>query len=143
MDEAAEISNRPKPQLLAEERRDEFNRLAAAGQAPDLRGANLANLDLRGYALRGLDLSGAYLRGTNLSGQDLTGCNLKGVSLKGARISGVLFPENISPQEIRLSVELGTRIRMDDAAKHLRLLAGMVGELYKHLKERDGRAAQA
>lgn len=134
-----DINARPKPALLAEERRDEFNRLAAAGQAPDLRGANLANLDLRGYALRGLDLSGAYLRGANLSGQDLTDCNLSGVSLKGARVSGVLFPENVRAQEIRLSVDLGTRIRTDAAARHLRLLAGLVGELYKHVKERDGK----
>jgi|GEM_PF-477324 len=134
----ADISAIPKNPLLTEERHEEFNRLVESGQAPDLRGANLASLDLRCYNLRGMDLSGAYLRAANLSGLDLTGCNLKGASLRGARISGTLFPDNISPQEIRLSVELGTRIRTDDSAKHLRLLAGLAGELMKHFKERQG-----
>ena len=133
-----DVSSQPKNPLLTDERHQEFNRLAAAGQAPDLRGANLASLDLRCYDLRGLDLSGAYLRGANLSGLDLTGCNLKGASLRGARVSGALFPDNIPPQEIKLSVELGTRLRADDSARHLRLLAGLAGELLKQCKERQG-----
>lgn len=112
MTEKTEISRRPKPTILFEENIEEFNRLAKAKQAPDLKNTNLAGLDLRKAQLRGLDLSGAYMRGANLAGMDLTGCNLQGVSLRGAHISGTLFPVNVSAEEIRLSVEYGTRIRI-------------------------------
>ena len=106
-----DISRLPKERLLFEDNRDEFNRLVQAGQAPDLRGANLSGLDLRGAELAGLDLSGAYMRGTNLSGVDLTGCNLAGASMRYALISGTLFPVDVAAEEIRLSLEHGTRIR--------------------------------
>jgi uncharacterized protein YjbI with pentapeptide repeats len=61
--------------------------------------------------LKDADLSGAYLRGANLSGQDLSLAKMHGASLKSAKISGCLFPASISAEEIRLSVDLGTRLR--------------------------------
>lgn len=111
MAEKEVISLKPKEELLFEENLPAFNRLKAEGKAPDLRQANLSGLDLRKADLKGLDLTGCYLRGANLCGLDLTGCNLQGASLKGALVSGALFPENISAEEIRLSIDHGTRVR--------------------------------
>ena len=76
--------------LIREENWDEFNS-QAKGTPPQL-----ANADLRMADLRGLDLSEA---------------DLHGASLHEARISGVFFPANLAPEEIRLSVLLGTRMR--------------------------------
>lgn len=126
----------PRAELLLEENLERFNDLVRQGQPPDLRGANLAGLDLRQALLRGLDLAGCYLRGANLKGVDLSGCNLKGASLRGAQVSGTLFPENISPQELRLSLELGTRIRVQDDSKNLKLLLGLMSEVYKMVREK-------
>ena len=126
----------PHFEMLLEENQERFNDLARQGQAPDLKGANLAGLDLRKAQLQGLDLSGCYLRNANLKGVDLTGCNLKGVSLRGAQVSGALFPDNISPQELRLSLELGTRLRAQDDSKNLKLLLGLMSEIYKMAKEK-------
>jgi hypothetical protein len=44
-------------------------------------------------------------------GLDLSEADLHGASLHEARISGVFFPANLAPEEIRLSVLLGTRMR--------------------------------
>ncbi|MEW6261542.1 MAG: pentapeptide repeat-containing protein [Thermodesulfobacteriota bacterium] len=112
MNQNKEIRLAPKPSVLFEENIDEFNRLVESGRPPDLKNANLAGLDLRRARLAGLNLSGCYLRGANLSGLDLTGCNLAGASLRGAHISGTLFPDNLSAEEIKLSVEYGTRLRI-------------------------------
>jgi uncharacterized protein YjbI with pentapeptide repeats len=108
----SEISRAPKPEIIFEENLKKFNELVELGKQPDLRNANLSGLDLRSAKLTGLDLSGCYFRGANLSGLDLSGCNLQGASLRGARISGVLFPADVSAEEIRLSVDFGTRIRV-------------------------------
>ena len=108
----SEISRAPKPEIFFEENLEQFNALVEQGKPPDLRNANLSGLDLRRARLTGLDLSGCYFRGANLSGIDLSGCNLQGASLRGARVSGVLFPADVTAEEIRLSVELGTRIRV-------------------------------
>ena len=111
MNPGNDIRNQPKVELLFEENIDTFNRLVAQGRPPDLRGRNLSGLDLRRAHLKGLNLAGAYLRGANLSGVDLSGCNLFGASMNSAKISGAFFPENVSAEEIRFSVEYGTRIR--------------------------------
>lgn len=133
------ISLKPKEEMLFEENLPEFNRLKAEGKAPDLRQANLSGLDLRQADLKGSDLSGCYLRGANLRGLDLTGCDLRGVSLKGALISGALFPEDIPPQEIRLSVEHGTRLRASRLELYqertLTLMAEMVRLMRKMANE--------
>jgi hypothetical protein len=133
------INLKPKEELLFEENLNKFNQLKAAGKAPDLRLANLSGLDLRQAELKGLDLTGCYLRGTNLRGLDLTGCNLEGASLKSALVSGALFPNNVSAEELRLSLEHGTRIRIQRSelfqertlalmAESVRLLRKMAGE---------------
>ncbi|MDR3037916.1 MAG: pentapeptide repeat-containing protein [Candidatus Adiutrix sp.] len=106
-----EIKRTPKPKALFEENREAFNRAVAGGQAPDFSGQNLSNLDLTGFDLHNANLSGAYLQGAVLGGLDLSGACLHGASMKGARVSGCLFPPEISAEEIRLSVDMGTRIR--------------------------------
>jgi uncharacterized protein YjbI with pentapeptide repeats len=107
----SDIKRQPKLQLLYEENRDAFNAGVAAGKIPDLHNQNMSDLDLRGFDLSQADMGGAYLRATNLSGQDLSRANLAGASIRNANISGCLFPADIAPEEIRMSLEYGTRIR--------------------------------
>ncbi len=125
------INCRPKPDLLFEENLDRFNQLVEQGQAPDLRNQNLSGLDLRRARLRGLDLSGSYLRNTNLRGVDLSGCNLSGASMEGAKISGAWLPDNVTAEEVRMSVELGTRIRTFEASLHLKAIIRLLQALAK------------
>ena len=107
----SDIRRIAKPQALFEENKDAFNRVAEKGQVVDLSNENLADLDLVGFNLRNANLSGSYMRGTSLAGQDLSNASLHGASIKNAKISGCLFPAEISAEEIRLSVDLGSRIR--------------------------------
>lgn len=96
--------------LIVDQKRETFNQRAQ--QIPiDLRNHDLRNLDLRGLDLRRADLRGAYLRAADLRGLDLSQARLDGASVHDAKISGVLFPDTFSPEEIRLSVEYGTRMR--------------------------------
>lgn len=88
-----------------------FNAKRAAGNACDLRGVDLRSLDLRGMNADGLDMSGAYLREADLRGVDFSNTRMEGVSLRNARISGVMFPAELSAEEIRLSLDFGTRMR--------------------------------
>lgn len=96
--------------LLRHDRIDEFNRRAAK-EPPDLVDADLRGVDLRKADLSHADLRGAYLRQADLRGVDLSHAKLEGASIHGARIGGVLFPPDISAEEVRLSWELGTRMR--------------------------------
>lgn len=105
------ISQDPLYQKLRHDDVAGFNQAIADGQTCDLRGTDLRSLDLRGLDVRGMNLQDCYLRGTDLRGIDFRGCNLDGVSLANAKISGCYFPCELSAAEIRLSVELGTRLR--------------------------------
>jgi len=107
----ADIRRTPKPRVLFEENREAFNKSVAGGQVPDFSNQNLSDLDLTGFNLKNANLSGAYLRGANLAGQDLSNANLDRASLKHANISGCLFPAALGADEIRLSVDMGTRMR--------------------------------
>lgn len=99
---------------LQEERFDQFNAVVqAAGGHVDLSGAHLRAYDLRKCILSKANLSGAYMRSTDLRGLDLSGANLNGASFKEAKVSGVLFPKNLRPDEITMSLHYGTRIRHD------------------------------
>jgi hypothetical protein len=89
---------------------EEFNRLAAS-EHPDLRNTDLRMVDLRKADLSRADLGGAYLRQADLRGLDLSMANLNGASMHGANVAGALFPVELPPEEIYLSVTLGTRIR--------------------------------
>jgi uncharacterized protein YjbI with pentapeptide repeats len=96
--------------LLRSSRCQEFNKLAAT-EPPDLHNTDLRMLDLRKADLSRANLSGAYLRNCDLRGLDFTVANLEGASIHDANVAGVLFPAALSPEEIRLSIDLGTRMR--------------------------------
>ena len=78
---------------------------------PDLAGASLRGADLRRTDLRKADLRDAYCHSADLRGVDLSGANIEGASFHMARVAGAYFPANVSADEIRLSLEIGTRIR--------------------------------
>lgn len=101
---------KPAIELLLEGSYSEFNKLAARGSV-DLENADLRMADLRTADLRTANLRGAYLRHADLRGVDLSEADLEGASLNGARVSGCYFPSNVSADEVRLSIEHGTRIR--------------------------------
>jgi uncharacterized protein YjbI with pentapeptide repeats len=78
---------------------------------PDLAGASLRGADLRRTDLRKADLRGAYCHSADLRGVDLSGANIEGASFHMARVAGAYFPANVTADEIRLSLEIGTRVR--------------------------------
>ena len=78
---------------------------------------DFSNADFRGTDFRGADLTnvnirGAYLRDADLRGVDLRKVDLEGCSLHNAHIGGTYFADNISAEEICMSVEYGTRVRV-------------------------------
>ena len=101
----------PMYQLLRDGNVKEFNRRRAAGERCNLSDCDLRNLDLRGLDAGGLDFSNSYFRNANLRGVDFSTTRLEGASLNLAKISGAYFPTELAPDEIALSVELGTRMR--------------------------------
>jgi len=105
------ISQDPMYQLLRDENITEFNKLKAQGKTCDLTGCDFRGLDLREIDVRGLDFSNAYFRGADLRSIDFRGTRLAGASLADAKISGCFFPDNLSAQELLMSLEQGTRLR--------------------------------
>ena len=91
----------------------QFNRARSEGAICDLRGADLRGADLREIDPRGLDLRDCYLRQADLRGLDLRDTPLEGASIYGAKISGAYFPDELSAEEITLSLLHGTRMRYD------------------------------
>jgi uncharacterized protein YjbI with pentapeptide repeats len=91
---------------------DEFNRLIAGQKLVDFSDADLRGVDFRGVAdTEKLMVRGSYLRDADLRGLDLRTWDMEGCSLYHAKISGAYFPINLTPQEISMSVQLGTRMR--------------------------------
>jgi uncharacterized protein YjbI with pentapeptide repeats len=92
--------------------------------ALDLANVNLRGADLRRANLRRADLRNAYCHSADLRGVDLSEAKLEGASFHMARISGAYFPPNVTAEEIRLSVEMGTRVRCGRApAAHLTVVS--------------------
>ena len=111
-DEKPRLSADPMYLLIREGRVEEFNRRKNAGEKFDLRGCNFRGLDLRELDVSGgLDLTNAYLRQADLRGLNLSKSRLEGASLHAAHVSGVLFPVELEPPEIEMSVRIGTRMR--------------------------------
>ncbi len=90
---------------------DLFHQIIAGLETVDLTNCNLKGTDFRGVDLSKATLTGAYLRDADLRGQDLSHMNLQGCSIEEAKIGGVFFPDNISVEEILMSLEHGTRLR--------------------------------
>ncbi|MFO1388133.1 pentapeptide repeat-containing protein [Cellvibrio sp.] len=107
------VHQNPLYDLLRSEQVEEFNQRKAAGELNEgqLRGGDFRGLDLRGLDANGLDLRDAYFRGADLRGIDFRNTNLEGASFCQAHISGCFFPKELSADEIRLSFDLGIRVR--------------------------------
>lgn len=101
----------PLYQLLLDEKIPEFNDARAQGKTVDLQGAQLRGRDLRQMNAEGLDMRDAYLRGADLRGIDFRTTQLEGASICEAKISGCYFPPALTAEEIRMSLEKGTRLR--------------------------------
>jgi uncharacterized protein YjbI with pentapeptide repeats len=78
----------------------------------DFTDADLRAVDMRKADISKVVLRGAYLRDADLRGVDLRDKDLEGCTFLRARISGTFFPPELSAQELRNSIDLGTRVRM-------------------------------
>ncbi len=92
---------------------EEFGKHIVERQEVDLSNCELEGTDFRGVDLSRVILRGSHLRGADLRGADLREVDLEGCSLRHAKISGTYFPTNLSAAEIQLSIEYGTRLRMN------------------------------
>ncbi len=106
-----EISDDPLYVLLRDENIKGFNEKKPTLDKSNLQGKNYRGLDLRNMDADGLDLSNAYFRNADLRGIDFSNTKLTGVSMADAKISGCYFPPEIDANEIRMSIECGTRLR--------------------------------
>jgi uncharacterized protein YjbI with pentapeptide repeats len=105
------ISDDPLYQLLRNEDVKEFNEQRDQMDASRLQSGDYRGRDLRNMNAEGLDFSNSYFRNTDLRGIDFRQTNLEGASLIDAKVSGTYFPEALSAEEIRLSLDTGTRLR--------------------------------
>jgi uncharacterized protein YjbI with pentapeptide repeats len=107
------VNNNSDPlyRLLREGRVKDFNERRKLNEPLDLRDCDFRGLDLRGINAKGVDFSGCYFRQTDLRGVDFSESRMEGASINGARVSGVLFPRELSAEEITLSLLHGTRMR--------------------------------
>jgi hypothetical protein len=106
------ISADPLYRLLRDGKVAEFNQRIAAGETAQLTSCDFRHINLQGLEVKGLDLSNSYFRQADLRGIDFSEClSIEGASIHGAKISGVRFPDELSAEEILLSLEHGTRMR--------------------------------
>lgn len=105
------IKSDPLYQLLRQEDIKSFNEQRDNLDASQLRSGDYRGRDLRNVNASGLDFSDSYFRNADLSGIDFRNTNLEGASLLDAKLSGTYFPSELSAQEIRLSLDTGTRLR--------------------------------
>ena len=101
----------PLYQLLRNEDIKSFNEQRDQLDTSELKSGDYRGRDLRNMNAAGLDFSNSYFRNADLSGIDFRDTDLEGASLLDAKLSGTYFPEEIDPQELRLSLETGTRLR--------------------------------
>jgi len=101
----------PLYQMLRHEDVDAFNANRDTMDTSHLCSGDYRGRDLRKLNARGLDFANAYFRNADLSGIDFRETNLEGASLMDAKVSGVYFPPELSADEIRLSLDHGTRLR--------------------------------
>ncbi len=105
------IKRDPLYQMLRHEDVDAFNANRDSMDTSHLKSGDYRGRDLRKLNARGLDFANAYFRNADLSGIDFRETNLEGASLMDAKVSGVYFPRELSADEIRLSLDHGTRLR--------------------------------
>ncbi len=97
------IKQDPLYQLLRNEDIKGFNEQRDQLDTAELRSGDYRGRDLRNMNADGLDFSNSYFRNTNL----------EGASLLDAKLSGTYVPSELSAEEIRLSLDTGTRLRYD------------------------------
>lgn len=102
----------PLYQMLRNEQIKDFNEARKSRNELSFKGYDFRNVDLRGANLSGVDLTDAYFRNANMRGLDLRGCVMEGASIHEAKISGCYFPSNVSADELMMSLQHGTRIRV-------------------------------
>ncbi len=105
------IKQDPLYQLLRQEDIKAFNEQRDTLDTSELKSGDYRGRDLRNMNAAGLDFSDSYFRNCDLRGIDFRQTNLEGASLIDAKVSGTYFPEALSPEEIRLSLDTGTRLR--------------------------------
>lgn len=105
------ISDDPLYLLLRNEQIREFNEQRETLEKSRLKSGDYRGRDLRNMNAAGLDFSDSYFRNSDLRGIDFRQTNLEGASLIDAKVSGTYFPDELSPEEIRLSLDTGTRLR--------------------------------
>lgn len=89
-----------------------FHHYSSEDETVDLSNADLRSVDLRKVDLTKVVLRGAYLKEADLRGQDLRQHDLEGCSLRHAKVGGVYFAENLRPDELLMSLNFGTRLRL-------------------------------
>jgi uncharacterized protein YjbI with pentapeptide repeats len=92
-----------------------YHRAIEGRKLVDFSGTDLRGVDFRRADLSKIILRDAYLRDGDLRGCDLRHLDLEGTSMERAKIAGAYFPRSVSADEIRMSVECGTRIRANKA----------------------------
>jgi len=105
------IKSDPLYQLLRQEDIKGFNEQRDKLDTSQLKSGDYRGRDLRNMNAAGLDFSDSYFRNADLSGIDFRRTNLEGASLLDAKLSGTYFPAALSAEEIRLSLDTGTRLR--------------------------------
>jgi uncharacterized protein YjbI with pentapeptide repeats len=105
------IKDDPLYQMLRQEDIKSFNEARDRLDTGELKSGDYRGRDLRNMNAKGLDFSDAYFRNADLSGIDFRETNLEGASLLDAKLSGTYFPAELSADEIRLSLDTGTRLR--------------------------------
>ena len=98
-------------QLLLDGEIGAFNQTREKTGAYSLAGLDLSGVDLRNINARGLDMRDCHLGHADLRGIDFSETDLGGASISCAKIAGTLFPQNLSAEEITLSLVHGTRMR--------------------------------
>lgn len=105
------IKQDPLYQLLRNEDIKGFNEQRDQLDTGELKSGDYRGRDLRNMNATGLDFSNSYFRNADLSGIDFRQTNLEGASLLDAKLSGTYLPQELEPEEIRLSIDTGTRLR--------------------------------
>ena len=105
------IKQDPLYQLLRNEDIKGFNEQRDSLDCSELSSGDYRGRDLRNMNAAGLDFSHSYFRHSDLGGIDFRETNLEGASLRDAKLSGTYFPEELTAEEIRLSLDTGTRLR--------------------------------
>ena len=106
------IKQDPLYQMLRNEDVKAFNSARNTLDTSELQSGDYRGRDLRNMNADGLDFSNAYFRNADLSGIDFRNTDLQGASILDAKLSGTYFPDSLSAEEIRLSLDTGTRLRV-------------------------------